>query len=264
MNHSDKTNILGSWISVWNLDETCVKIAELARSSRPHYVCISNVHTVVTGHEDPSFAAITNRATLATADGVPLIWASRVLSGPRIHGRASGPDIFARMIADPRFSDCGHFFYGSTPQVLEPLRERLLTLNPKAKLAGFYSPPIRPAKNADDPLDTGELEDCRRIKESGANLVWIGLGAPKQEIWMARAKKHFKTGVLLGVGAAFDFISGNKSRAPLWMRKSGLEWAHRLLSEPRRLTGRYLKTNPIFVAQVLKQAALGTHDEAPS
>jgi N-acetylglucosaminyldiphosphoundecaprenol N-acetyl-beta-D-mannosaminyltransferase len=199
---------------------------------------------------------VTNKATLATADGVPLIWASKVLGGPNIHGRASGPDILEKILLEPNCQHLRHFFFGSTPEVLEGLKAKLIELAPNAKLAGFYSPPKRAAKAPKEPMDKDELEECRIIDEARPHIVWVGLGAPKQEIWMYRSRQNLKAPVTIGVGAAFDFLAGNKKRAPMWMQKGGLEWAYRFMQEPTRLASRYLKTNPVFVAAVAKEALL--------
>ena len=250
LNH---TNILGSFISVLDLNETCDEFVKLSKTNQSHYICVSNVHTVVTGIEDPSYAKVTNEATLATADGVPLIWASKLLSKSNsIHGRASGPDILIEFIKNKKYSEIKHYFYGSTPAVIEQLKKSLSTMNPNFKAVGFYSPPFRNTPKVNDILSDEELNELKNINESQTDIIWIGLGAPKQEIWMARARPHLNRGVLVGAGAAFDFISGNKKRAPNWMQKAGLEWAFRLLSEPKRLTKRYLDTNPKFVLEVFK------------
>lgn len=253
---TEKVSILGSKISVWNLGETVAQLKKLAQSGGRHYVCVSNVHTVVMGLDDKNYSEITNNATLATADGVPLIWASKLLGGPKIHGRASGPDILAKILNDSSCRSLRHYFFGSTPEVLEALRENLKQIAPEAIIAGFYSPPHRKAKAATDPLDADEIEECRRIDEASPHIVWVGLGAPKQEIWMARTRQQLKAPVTIGVGAAFDFLAGNKKRAPLWMQKGGLEWAYRFVQEPKRLASRYLKTNPRFVAEVAREALL--------
>lgn len=255
----DKVEILGSQISIWNLPETVTKLRELAENGGKHYVCVSNVHTVVMGAEDPSYAKVTNEAALATADGIPLVWASKVLAGPQIHGRASGPDILERILKDSSCGHLRHYFYGSTPQVLSALEQKLKQVAPAAKIAGFYSPPIRAAKRPDVAVEPDELKECEQIDRTEPHIVWVGLGAPKQEVWMHRVRKYLKAPVLVGVGAAFDFLAGNKSRAPLWMQKNGLEWLHRLTQEPGRLASRYLKTNPVFVAAVAKQALFSRH-----
>lgn len=256
MSNSQKTKILTSDISVWDLRETVAKLRELSESEGKHYICVSNVHTIVMGAEDPSYARVTNEATLATADGMPLVWASKLTGGPEIHGRASGPDILEMILSDPACRHLRHYFYGSTQNVLDALKASLAKSHPQAQIAGFMSPPFRPAKPVDLPMDEEELEECREIDATEPHIVWVGLGAPKQEIWMYRARKNLKAPVLIGVGAAFDFLAGNKPRAPLWMQKAGLEWFHRMMSEPKRLVSRYLKTNPVFVAAVTKQALL--------
>lgn len=261
---TEKVQILTSKISIWNLDETVVQLRRLSESGERHYVCVSNVHTVVMGTQDPEYARVTNEATLATADGMPLVWASELVGGPRIHGRASGPDILEKILNDSASHQLRHFFYGSTPQVLGALKSSLPRLAPRAQISGYLSPPMRQTKGIDEPLSDDELDECRRIDETSPHIVWVGLGAPKQEIWMYRARKHLKAPVLIGVGAAFDFLSGGKPRAPLWMQKSGLEWLHRMGSEPRRLMSRYLKTNPAFVIAVAKQALFERNSRSSS
>lgn len=255
-----RINILGSNISVYDLTETLQELNKLAREGGKHYICVSNVHTTVMGLRDPSYRKITNTATVATPDGVPLIWASRILKGPRIHGRASGPDILAAILHDTESRNLRHYFYGSTPKVLAALEPKLRELAPTANLAGFYSPPLRPIPSPDAALNEAEIEECELINKAKTDIIWVGLGAPKQEIWMYRTRKHLTAPILIGVGAAFDFLAGHKARAPRWMRKSGLEWLHRLSQEPSRLASRYLFTNPIFVANVIKQAILGWRD----
>lgn len=252
----EKVSILGSEISVWDLAETAQKIHDLVKDNGKHYVCVSNVHTVVMGKRDKDFALVTNKASMATPDGVPLIWASKFLRGPQIHGRASGPDILALLLSELKFSQLTHFFYGSSPAVLKKLEENLKQKFPNAKIKGFLSPAFRKPKTVSEPLDASELEDVRILNASGADVIWVGLGAPKQETWMYRARPHLTSPVFVGVGAAFDFLSGNKKRAPLWMQKLGLEWLHRWSQEPLRLATRYLSTNPSFVLGVLKQAFL--------
>lgn len=254
MRTADKVSILGSNISVWNLDETVQRLRDLAADGGRHYVCVSNVHTVVMGLEERDYCRVTNNATLATADGVPLVWASKILGGPSIRGRSSGPDILLKIARDPSCRHLRHYFYGSSPSVLEAMQDRLAILAPEMKLAGFYSPPKRDAHSLGKPLDSGELEDCARIDAAKPDIVWVGLGAPKQELWMARARASLNAPILIGVGAAFDFIAGSKKRAPEWMQSVGLEWAYRFMQEPRRLASRYLKTNPIFIVEVAKRA----------
>ena len=250
----NKARILTSDISVFNLQETCDKLLEFIQEKKKTYICVSNVHTVVMGDIDPEYAKITNSATLATADGVPLVWASKILKGPKIHGRASGPDILDIFLNDPKYANTTHFFYGSTPEVLNLIEEKLKLKHPNFKCVGLYSPPFRKTPDINSELDQSELHDVAILNKTNADIIWVGLGAPKQEIWMYRFRKHLTSPVLIGVGAAFDFISENKSRAPLWMQKNGLEWFYRLSQEPTRLFSRYLDTNPKFIFRTLSQA----------
>ncbi len=256
---SARSDILGSKISILDLHETCEYLANNARVWKPgaesRYICVSNVHTVVTGATNAEYRRITNESALATPDGVPLVWASKLLRGPSIHGRASGPDILAKLLADPHYGDLKHFFYGSTPEVIENLKIKIAGKFPKAKIVGFLSPPLRRAFRADEPLTVDELEEISQINDAQPHFVWVGLGAPKQELWMYRVRAALRVPYSLGVGAAFDFIAETKARAPLWMQQAGLEWFFRLSQEPTRLLGRYLSTNPVFVASVLRQAA---------
>ena len=261
----DRINILGSQVSLYNCRETADRIAEIALQP-PHahaeYVCVSNVHTVTIGYEDAAYAKITNESALSTADGVPLIWASRILNGPPIHGRASGPDILELMIRDSKFLKLKHFFYGGSDSILEKLCTNLRKINPSVQIVGKFASPIRETKSPIQPLDKGEESEMHTIESTCAHIVWIGLGAPKQEIFMYRAHKLMKPCVLIGVGAAFDFLSGTTKRAPHWVQKSGLEWAYRFAQEPRRLANRYLKTNSKFVFQISKaivERKLGSH-----
>ena len=251
---SEKTEILGSNISIWNLDETVSKLISMATTpDLREYICISNVHTVVTGKEDPEFANVTNSAALATADGVPLIWASKLISKNPIHGRASGPDIMKMILERSKENLLKHFFYGATSETLEKLCSTVKAYCPNELIVGKLAPPFRPLVSPDTPLDETELRDCDEINRSGANFVWVGLGAPKQEIWMYRARKHLNPQVLMGVGAAFDFLAGNTKRAPIWMQRSGLEWAYRFAQEPKRLANRYLTTNSKFIFHLSKE-----------
>ncbi|HRK01995.1 MAG TPA: WecB/TagA/CpsF family glycosyltransferase [Oligoflexia bacterium] len=251
---TQKTPVLSSNISVFNLPESVRQIAQLARGTGVHYVCVSNVHTVIMGERDPVFRKVTNSATLATADGMPLLWASRVLGKSPIHGRASGPDIMKLFFSDPEFADLRHFLFGSTERVLSGLQRNLQTTKNGHNIVGTYSPPMRPVPDAELAISPEEKLECERINQSGANIVWVSLGAPKQEIWMYRMRPHLKAQVLIGVGAAFDFLSGNVKRAPEWMQKSGLEWLYRWTQQPGRLFWRYASTNPEFLVRVAVQA----------
>ncbi len=232
--------ILGSGISLLTCTEVVNEMSKQALNRSTGYICVSNVHTVVTGLDNPKLQSATNNSMLSTADGMPLVWASKIFK-PTIHGRASGPDIMAGFFASDKSRAFTHALYGSTPQVLEQLKRSIEQQWPGTKIVLTISPAFGKEPEYLDPLHH------EQFKKTKPHIVWVGLGAPKQEVWMAANSSKLSGLILIGVGAAFDFLSGNKPRAPLWMQRSGLEWLHRLSSEPNRLLGRYLNTNLRFI-----------------
>ncbi len=214
-----------------------------ARESR--YICICNVHSVVTTTRDLEFKIVVNNADLATPDGAPIAWALRRLGHPA-QERINGPDLMLKYLAQAEQLGQTVFFYGSTESTLELLRANLMRQFPKLRIGGRYSPPFRPLTIQEDE----EVVDM--INRSGANVVFVGLGCPKQEKWMAEHRGRIQA-VMIGVGAAFDYHSGVIKRAPLWWQRNGLEWLYRLGSEPRRLFKRYLVTNSLFVVGIMRQ-----------
>lgn len=233
-----------------NLDvvtpESAVEIiARWATDKASRYICIVNVHIVATAARDPEFNAIVNFADLATPDGMPVAWTMRFL-GSKKQPRVDGPDLMLDWCERAAKINHSIFLYGSTRETLDLLQESLSQRFPKLQIAGSESPPFRALTDEEDDAYV------RQINESGASVVFVGLGAPKQEQWMF-AHRGRVNAVMIGVGAAFDFHAGTVKRAPKWMQESGLEWLYRLLSEPRRLWKRYLTTNTLFVAMVLRQ-----------
>jgi N-acetylglucosaminyldiphosphoundecaprenol N-acetyl-beta-D-mannosaminyltransferase len=208
-----------------------------ARSSR--YVVFANAHVVVTATQDVEFANTVRLADLTLPDGAPVAWMLRRLGYPH-QERVCGPDLTWDLLARCAESGQAVYFYGSTDETLGRLMHQITTAFPELHIAGSESPPFR--------LLSQEETDASvsRINASGAALVFVGLGCPKQEHWMRQQCGEIKA-VMLGVGAAFDFHAGTVSRAPRWMRRHGLEWLHRLITEPRRLWRRYLITNTLFV-----------------
>lgn len=234
--------VLGSQISCVDMDAALGLLQQRIQSNAGGYVCFTNVHAVVTGLQDKTFRDITNASFMSLADGKPVYWAAR--SQPEI-GHVAGPDFMRAALQRLRHE--GHYFYGSTPEVLEKLENTLREKIPGVNIAGMYSPPFHAPS-------TEELQaHYEKIRESGATLIWVGLGAPKQERWMAAASPKLHPAILLGVGAAFDFHANVVPRAPELMRKLGLEWFYRLLRQPRRLWKRYLVTNTYFVVNMAKQ-----------
>jgi len=214
-----------------------------ARARKSRFVVLANVHVVVTATQDATFCRTVAAADLATPDGAPVAWVLRRLGHPR-QDRVSGPDLMWALLGRCAAEGLPVYFYGSTPKTLVALMACTAQTFPALKIAGFESPPFRPLSAQEDDAAV------QRINTSDAGLVFVGLGCPKQEHWML-AHRGRVNAVMLGVGAAFDFHAGTVSRAPLWMREHGLEWLHRLLSEPRRLWKRYFVTNTIFLLKVI-------------
>jgi N-acetylglucosaminyldiphosphoundecaprenol N-acetyl-beta-D-mannosaminyltransferase len=207
------------------------------------------VNLVMSAHEDPATMAAVMAATLAVPDGQPLVWALKAL-GNRNATRVYGPDLMAGFCARAARDATPIYLYGGkTPEALTLLEERLRARFPGLSIVGGYSPPFRRLSAAE------EDEVIERIDSSGAAVVWVGIGQPKQELWMARMRPRLAAQVLVGVGAAFDFHAGLLSQAPTWMQRAGLEWAYRLSREPRRLWRRYARYNPLFIAGFARQYA---------
>jgi N-acetylglucosaminyldiphosphoundecaprenol N-acetyl-beta-D-mannosaminyltransferase len=206
---------------------------------RGQYVCVCNVHTTVMSWRDREYQAVQNGAALVIPDGKPLSVVGR-RRGHRGMDRVTGPDLMTTTFSDPRFRDRSHYFYGSSQATLDHMRSTLETNYPALRIAGMFSPPFRQLSDED------RVADIERIRGSEADFVWVGLGAPKQERWMADHLGQFDA-VMIGVGAGFDYLAGNIRRAPRWMQNAGLEWAYRLMQDPARLFGRYASTNWSFL-----------------
>jgi N-acetylglucosaminyldiphosphoundecaprenol N-acetyl-beta-D-mannosaminyltransferase len=206
------------------------------------------VHSVVTARQDPAFRRVLAESDLNTADGVPLVWAARA-AGHAGQQRVAGPDLINPLCRAAAQEGVSIFLYGSTPEVLAAFRDKLVASHPDLTIAGAISPPFRALSDA----EKSEIVDT--IKGSGARIVWVGLGCPKQEKWMWEHRPKLNT-VMIGVGAAFDYEIGRLRRAPSWMQRAGLEWAYRLIQEPSRLFRRYAVTNTLFIAIYAKDALL--------
>lgn len=242
-----RVEVIGSPIDALTWDEAIERIHLWASSHESRVVCICNVHSVVTARSDSGFSAVIRDADMATADGFPVALMLRRLGVPG-QERINGPDLmlrYCRRIAATRESI---YLYGGSEATLEVLRRRLLEECPGLVIAGAHSPPYRELTPAEDAAMVAE------INASGAGVVWVGLGCPKQEKWMADHRGRINA-VMVGVGAAFDYHAGTIKRAPLWMQRNGLEWLYRLVTEPRRLWRRYLVTNSLFVWHAVRQLA---------
>lgn len=243
-----RVDVIGSQVTVVDMRSALDAVDARLADGGGGYVCFTNVHAVVTGRRDANFRAVTNGSFMSVSDGRPVFWVGR-LKGASGLGHVPGPDFFIEALR--RFRSRRHYFYGSTPETLARLAAELAIAVPGLNICGTFSPPFR-ALSAED-----LQAHYAAIRESGAEFVWVGLGAPKQENWMAAAAPHLPPAVLFGVGAAFDFHAGTVRRAPRMLGHLGLEWLYRLGQEPARLWRRYLVTNSLFVAYVIRDALGG-------
>jgi N-acetylglucosaminyldiphosphoundecaprenol N-acetyl-beta-D-mannosaminyltransferase len=238
-------SIFGAAIDAKNWDAALAKINDWASRNESRYVCICNVHSVVTASQDADFSRVLNEADMATPDGAPVAWLLRRM-GHAGQQRINGPDLMWRYCSQSQERTESIFFYGSAEKTLVTLEKKLRDVFPALKIAGSISPPFRTLTTEEDDIIVAQIND------SGAGVVFVSLGCPKQELWMAAHRGHINA-VMIGVGAAFDYHADTIKRAPKWMQDSGLEWLHRLASEPRRLWRRYLITNTLFIALAAKQ-----------
>lgn len=238
--------ILKTNINVTNMEDTISYITEHLEELKGNYICVSNVHTTVMAFRDEKYRRVQNSAAMALPDGQPLSIVSR-RRGYRQAQRVPGPDLMPAILNLSQEKGYTHYFYGSTEQTLTKLEKVLLARYPKLRIAGMYAPPFRKLTQAEDE------EAVRRINDSGADFIWVALGAPKQEKWMY-GHRHKVNGVMIGVGAAFDFLAGTTKRAPMWMQKLCMEWVFRIMQDPGRMLPRYLNTNFAFVYNVWKES----------
>lgn len=244
-----KGQVIGVPVTAGSFEDVARDIIQTANEGREGYVCVANVHMVTTARRDTELQSAMENAKLVTSDGMPLVWALRHHGFPDAE-RVAGPDLMIRLCEMAAVGKLPVYFFGGSSKTIQLLQKVVAETFPNLLVAGWESPPLLP----DQPqVDPGVVD---KIKTSGAKIVFVGLGCPKQEFWMASYSPHLNT-VLIGVGAAFDFIAGTASRAPLWMQKTGLEWMFRLMCDPRRLWKRYLLTNSLFVYYVIKKKLIG-------
>lgn len=239
-------SILKTNINVTDMEKTIAYITDNLEELRGDYICVSNVHTTVMAFRDESYRKVQNSGAMALPDGQPLSIVSR-RRGYSEAQRVPGPDLMPAILHLSEEKGYRHYFYGSTPETLEKLRKVLLDRFPKLQIVGMYAPPFRPLTEEED------QEAVRQINESGADFVWVALGAPKQEKWMYEHRGRVN-GLMIGVGAAFDFIAGTVRRAPMWMQKLCLEWVYRICQDPKRMFPRYVSTNFAFLWHVHRES----------
>ena len=248
------TSILGlaSSCEVTDVDRAARAVVARAVQRTGGYSCLCGAHLVTSALHDPTLRRALESAWTRFPDGAPVAWVQRRLGRPEAR-RVGGPDLMPRVVDLGRPSGISHFLLGSTPEVASSVERALRTRFPGALIAGRYSPPFTKTRSADGTA-------VAAIREAAPNIVWCALGAPKQELWMHRVSPALPNVLFLGVGAAFGFIADPTTRAPGWMRDAGLEWLHRLGSEPRRLAPRYLRANFEFTVRVAYELARRVRD----
>lgn len=226
--------VLGVRVNAVQIPEVVQQIEHwIEDRSVGRFVCVANTHVVMEAQQDASFKEVINSADLCVPDGMPLVWVGR-LRGYRLKRRVYGPDLMLAFCEFSAHKGFGHYFYGGAPSVGQQLAQAMLNRFPGLKIAGVCSPPFRALTAAEDE------EAVEKINQASPEVLWVGLGCPKQERWMYDHCERLKVPVMIGVGQAFDIFAGRVYQAPRWMREHGLEWVFRLLQEPRRLWRRYL------------------------
>jgi N-acetylglucosaminyldiphosphoundecaprenol N-acetyl-beta-D-mannosaminyltransferase len=229
-----RQNILGVAVSAISIAQALKSINSWVENRNPHYICVTPSNSILDAHDHADLRRIYNQSGLTTPDGMPLVWLLRSYGYPDVE-RVYGPDLMLAVCGDSQGKHYRHYFYGGGEGVAPRLASNLVDRFPELIIAGFETPPFRELNQAED------RKMIQRIQDAKPDIVWIGLGAPRQDFWMKDHLAELNVPVLIGVGAAFDFHSGTKPQAPRWMRQSGLEWLFRLVSEPRRLWKRYLQ-----------------------
>ena len=241
--------VLGVPLALTDYEHTLDWIDGAVAARAEAYICVAAVHTVVASQDDPALRAAVLGADFTVPDGQPLVWALGLL-GDRLEDRVYGPELMDRACARAARTGQRFYLYGGRNQgALVELTRILRLRHPGLRIVGGHVPPFRPLTAAE------ERSVVADINRAAPDVVWVGIGVPKQEKWMARMRERLDASVLVGVGAAFDFHAGLVPQAPEWMQRVGLEWVYRLAHEPRRLWKRYLRYNPLFVTGFARQYA---------
>ena len=235
----NRARVLNIFPDVVNRESVIQKISELVKKGNGGYVCLSTVHMVMEGYDNAEYGAKVNAADLIITDGMPLVWMQKI-QGAKTASRVRGNDLMISLCEYAEKNNLSIGFYGGRPEVIDAIKKRAAKELPKLKIAYAFSPPFRSLSDEEETLITAE------INAAAPDILFVGLGCPKQENWMWKQRDNLKA-VMIGVGAAFDFYAGNLKESPEWMGKAGLEWLFRLTQEPKRLWKRYLILNPRFM-----------------
>lgn len=238
-------SVLGTKISATNLKNAILYVEDCIKRGSKTYICIAPVSTVVDAQGNDEYRRIINNSGMTTPDGMPLVWLGK-LKGEHIIERTYGPDLMLALCEQGQKKGYKHYLYGGTENTCSLLRKVLKKKFPDIEIKGHQAPPFRPSRAQED---EGVIDEINRLNP---DILWVGLGSPKQDYWMHQHREKLNVPIMIGVGAAFDFIAGTKRQAPLWMRHCGLEWLFRLCCEPRRLWKRYLFGNTRFIYFLIK------------
>ena len=226
-------NVLGVMVDSLDLERALARIDDMLRRRRKGYVCAVDVNGVLQARRDPRVARAFAEAAMVAPDGTPVVWVGRI-EGRKDMRHVTGPDLMAEIFSRPGFDGCSHFFYGGKPGVAEELAATWKRRFPGTRIAGTYTPPFR------DLTEAEEADLVRRLRHTKPDIIWVGIGAPRQDLFMHRMLPHLDRGLMFGVGAAFDFHTGRIRGCPPWIKRMGFHWLHRLVQDPRRLWRRNL------------------------
>ncbi len=240
-----RVDILGVQVSAINMAQAVATIGNWISTKTKHYVCVTPAHSVMDCVNDPSLYELFNNSGMTTPDGMSLAWILKMKGNKHVE-RVAGSDLMTAVLAASGQKGWRHYFYGGCPGVPEKLAQTFKRKYPDLQIVGTYSPPFRVLT----PAETDDVHSS--INAAQPDIIWVGISSPKQERWMTANIDKLNASVLVGVGAAFDFLSGQKIRAPLWMQQIGLEWLFRFFTEPRRLWPRY-RLYPQFVMLAVAQ-----------
>lgn len=244
----DRVNILGVGVSAINISTALARVEQWIERREPNYVVAAPAHCIAECVQNEMLRKIYNRAGMVLPDGRPIAWICQLMGYTHVE-QVRGSDFMLEACSRFVARGCRHFLYGGWPaEAVEELASKLRERCPGIQIVGTYAPPFRPISPEED------MMIVEHINAAKPDIVWIGLGAPKQDIWAQSHLDRVAAPVLVAVGAAFDFLSGRRRQAPRWMMRSGLEWFFRVLTEPSRLGSRYLRDNPVFIWHILRQA----------
>jgi len=244
----ERINVLGIRAHALNVASAKAAVLAAIRRRIKGYVCFVSVHGVMEAQRSSELMSVINNALLVAPDGMPLVWVG-LSQRYKTMERVAGPEFMLEVMRSEEFRGCAHFLCGGEPGMAQELKEKLCRSVPGVNICGVFTPPFSAMR----------LEEERALIEAvhraSPDIIWVGLGAPKQELFMARYLSCLDTTLMMGVGAAFLMHTGRIRQSPLWVRQAGLQWVHRLLQEPIRLCRRYLFSNPVFILRILAQFA---------